>query len=42
VKAGGFFDPNAPGANVLIGQRGSRDFRGALILLPKCETSIGR
>src|SRR6267154_4010714 len=33
-EAGGFFDPNAPGANVLIGQRGSRDFRGALIFLP--------
>src|SRR5882762_6398388 len=36
-EAGGFFDPNAPGANVLIGQRGSRDFRGALIFLPNAD-----
>src|SRR5258705_1354880 len=36
-EAGGFFDPNEPGANVLIGQRGSRDFRGALILLPNAD-----
>src|SRR6267378_7601831 len=36
-EAGGFFDPNAPGANVLIGQRGSRDFRGALIFLPNAN-----
>src|SRR5882762_11560309 len=36
-EAGGFFDPNAPGANVLIGQRGSRDFRRALIFLPNAD-----
>src|SRR5258707_13114679 len=36
-EAGGFFDPNAPGAIVLIGERGSRDFRGALILLPNAN-----
>src|SRR4029077_9832909 len=33
-EAGGFFDTDAAGANVLVGQRGGSDFRGALIFLP--------
>src|SRR5712671_5549175 len=36
-EAGGFFNSDAPGANVLVGQRGSRDFCRALILLPNAN-----
>src|SRR6267154_2087394 len=36
-EAGGFFNSNSPRANVLIGQCGSCDFCGALILLPNTD-----
>src|SRR5258707_13821068 len=36
-EAGGLFDADAAGANVLVGQRGGGDFRGALIFLPDAD-----
>src|SRR5258708_4615930 len=36
-EASGFFDADAAGANVLVGQRGGGDFRGALIFLPDAD-----
>src|SRR5260370_7284130 len=36
-EAGGFLDADGAGANVLVGQRGSGDFRRALIFLPDAD-----
>ena len=33
-ETGGFFDADAAAANILVGQRGGGDLRGALIFLP--------